>query len=132
MEQYIKDWYVSRGVEIWEEPLPCEHCLYLLMCWDIKSWVRQWIDVHHILSSNRWKRKHNVNGETTILLCRQCHSLLHDNNGWINREFILAIVKETIMVYKRMAHKEKLWALVEYLYSKIKHDKIKWVHQETD
>lgn len=132
METYVRDWYLSRWVEIWEEPLPCENCLFLLLNWDINSWVKPWIEVHHIETSMRWKRKHNVNGDNLILLCRQCHNLLHNKNGWCNRENTLAIARESIIVFNRMKCKEKLRALVEFLYLKHIDDKINWVHQKTD
>lgn len=131
MEQYVRDRYVSRGIDIWEEPLPCEKCFYSLLNWDIKSWVKIWVDHHHICPWERM-RKHKKDWSDVILLCRQHHSIIHSDNGYESIQLLLAIVKETIIVYKRMGHKEKLWALVEHLYSKFKYGKSKWLRSKKD
>jgi hypothetical protein len=121
MQTYLKDWYRSRGIQIWEETIPCEVCLYNLIQWSI-MWVNVWVDVHHILSSARGKRKHSKDGSDIVLLCSQHHTQYHWENGYTNREELLAIVQEMIKVYVRMWCKEKLWRLVEILYSK----NVKW------
>lgn len=119
MQQYTRDWYKSRNIDIWEQPLPCEVCLYNLIQWK-KDWVKVMNDIHHIESSNRGKRKHNKDGSDIVWLCCQHHSLYHWDNGWQNRQELLEIVQEMISVYSRMWCKEKLWELVRILYEKQK------------
>ena len=130
METYVKDWYKSRGVGIWEEPLPCEFCLMELIAW-WTNWVKPMVDVHHI---NPWAKTRQYKKDWTDLIgcCRSHHIQQTENNASEKVEECLAIAKESIIVFNRMKCKEKLRALVEFLYLKHIDDKINWVHQETD
>ena len=121
MQTYLKDWYRSRWIAIWEEIIPCEQCMWELINWSNK-WVNTMADVHHILSSSRGKRKHNKDWSDIIWLCTKHHTSQHSENGYQNVEKLLAITQEMIKVYSRMWCKEKLWRLVEILHSK----NIKW------
>lgn len=131
MQPYTRTRYNSRNIDIGEEPLPCELCLYNLINGS-NEWVNVWVDINHLSLSYRGKRKHNKDGTDIILMCRKCHEDYHNHINNIsqydvdkkdivcydlNKEY-LEIVKEMITVYSSMWHKEKLWKLVEILHSK--------------
>lgn len=126
METYVKDWYKSRGIEIWEEPLPCEMCLFEQINWWL-NWVKPIDDIHHI---SPWAKTRQYKKDWTTLLglCRTHHISQHWDNGWKSVSFLLDIAKESIIVFNRMKCKEKLRALVEFLHHKHIDDKINWLH----
>ena len=126
MEQYVRVRYISRWVEIWEEPLPCEFCLRNLINGG-GDWVKPMVDVHHI---KPWAktRKYKKDWTDLIWCCRYHHIQQTENNASGNIEECLVIAKESIIVFNRMKCKEKLRALVEFLYNKHIDDKINWLH----
>lgn len=86
--QYIKDFLMSRGYEEWDY-IPCELC----------HW--HWVDIHHINSSYRGKRKHNKDGSDLIALCRRCHDgKVHSNNNMEMREMLLSKVQNILLKKK--------------------------------
>lgn len=130
MEAYIKCRYKSRWVEIWEEPLPCEQCLQNLINGS-NEWVKPIDDIHHI---SPWAKTRQYKKDWTTLLglCRTHHISQHWDNGWKSISLLLAIAKESIIMFNRMECKEKLRALVEFLHHKHIDDKINWVHKKTN
>jgi len=123
MEWYIKCRYKSRWVEIWETPLPCEQCFYSLLNWDIKSWVMCINDINHLTPPMRWKRTHRKDGTDLLWMCSRHHRIYHENNSYENNSEYKKIVEETMPIYKKLWHKEKIRALVTILYNQWK-DKI--------
>ncbi len=130
MKQYTKDWYVSRNIDIWEQPLPCEVCLFHLANGSLK-WVNIGVDINHLTHSFRGKRTHKKDGSDILLVCKKCHDDYHnyisqyesnkniENISTLNEKY-LEIAQEMISVYSRMWCKEKLWELVRILYEKQK------------
>lgn len=113
MQDYINVRYQSRGIEIWEEPLPCEFCLLECVEWTSK-WVNPIDDIHHILPGAK-TRQYSRDGKDLIGCCRMHHISQTNNNGWLSVDKCLAIAKESINIFRRMKCKEKLWRLVELL-----------------
>lgn len=134
MQSYLICWYLSRNIDIGEQPLPCEKCLFDLANGSLK-WVNVGVDINHLTHSFRGKRTHKKDGSDILLVCKKCHEDYHNYiNNYISQyesnEYIenistlnekyLEIAQEMISVYSRMWCKEKLWELVRILYEKQK------------
>lgn len=122
MQTYTIDRYKSRNIDIGEQPLPCEVCLYHLINGSTK-WVNVINDIHHVTPSLRWNRTHKKDGSDLLWLCTTHHVLQHWDNWRKNIEKCLAIAEKMIKVYSELWHKEKLWELVEILHS----NNMKWL-----
>lgn len=120
MQSYTKHRYKSRNIDIWEQPLPCEMCLFNLINGSLR-WVNIGVDINHLTHSFRGKRTHKNDGSDIILMCKKCHEDYHnyisqyesnediENISTLNEKY-LEIVQEMISVYSRMWCKEKLWS----------------------
>ena len=130
MQQYTIDRYISRNIDIWEQPLPCEQCLWKLINWS-SEWVSIWVDVNHLSLSYRGKRKNRKDWTDILLVCRNCHEDYHNHIKDLSQysddviiekcyelnEKYLEIASEMITIYQELRYKEKLWRLVELLSS---------------
>ena len=98
MQQHVQDRYKSRNIVLWEQPLPCELCLYNLIQWK-KDWVKVMNDIHHIESSNRGKRKHNKDGSDIVWLCCQHHSYIIETMvGKIDKNYLKSYKKWLVYI----------------------------------
>lgn len=89
MLQYIKDRYKSR--KLWfDEWTQCE--------WE--NCHREWVDKHHIVSSSRWKRKHEKDWSDIINLCLYHHEYIHNHNTFENRQMLLSRVRNILFALK--------------------------------
>lgn len=82
---YKKDWKDSRWYDDFDIYVKCEWC----WMW----WVEE---VHHILSSFRWKRSHCKDWSDLIWLCRKCHIKAHNGNNIDMRVSLLSIARKCI------------------------------------
>ena len=65
----------------------------------------------------RWKRTHKKDGSDLLWMCQIHHRMYHENNSYETNLEYKKIAEETMSIYKKLWHKEKLWALVDILYS---------------
>jgi len=98
---YIMDYIKSRWYEIWDTII-CEYT-------DCKNIS---VDIHHINSSFRGTRKHNIDWFDLIALCRHHHEEIHNCNNKEKRDKLLTIVKDVlkwIPVADTRLSKTKFW-----------------------
>lgn len=82
---YKTDYLKSRWYSNWDVIL-CEY----INCFKVSC------DIHHILSSHRWVRKHSIDGFDLISVCREHHNYIHDLNNIDTRKELLWIVKNIL------------------------------------
>ena len=89
-ESHVKTFFRTRWINVWDV-FYCEWCMTELFFTDRKRW-KVAVDIHHILSSFKWKRKHRDDWSDIIALCREHHEEAHNNNSYENREILLYVV----------------------------------------